>query len=222
MGDPHLPQNLWLLTLSAAGIGFLHSITPAHWIPVVLMSKTRKWSMPTTMGGALVVGLSHSVLTLGIAWIAVQLRLHEILHFEHEIERFGGWVLLSSGIAFAALALVSHARCRGHEHHGPKPDGRKPFLFLFLAGFNPCVAVLPIFFALAPHGYGAMSLGSFTFAAGVLAAILGASVLVRAGVAKLDHPFLEHHGDVITGLGIALVGAYLLFLASGHTHLHTH
>lgn len=218
MVEPHLAQDLWLLAFSAAGIGFVHSITPAHWIPVVLMSKTRKWSIPTTLGGALVVGGSHTVLTLAIAWVAVQLRLHEILNFEHEIERFGGWVLLSSGVAFATLALVSHARCRGHEHHGPKPNGRKPLIFLFLAGFNPCIAVLPIFFALAPFGYGALSLGSLTFAAGVMAAIVGASVLVRAGVAKLDHPFLEHHGDVITGAGIALVGAYLLFLAGGHAH----
>jgi nickel/cobalt exporter len=218
MSEPHLTQDLWLLTLSASGIGFFHSITPAHWIPVVLMSKTRKWSIPSTLGGALVVGLTHTLLTLAIAWIAVQMRLHEILSFEHEIERFGGWVLLSSGVAFAALAIVSHARCRGHEHHGPHPNGRKPVFFLFLAGLNPCIAVLPIFFALAPHGYAALTLGSVTFTAGVLAAILGASTLVRAGLAKLDHPFLEHYGDAITGVGIALVGTYLLFLAGAHAH----
>jgi hypothetical protein len=53
------------------------------------------------------------------------------------------------------------------------------------------------------------------FALGVLAALVGSTVLVFLGGMKLDHPFLEHYGEVITGVGVALIG-FLLVFQVGH------
>ena len=50
---------------------------------------------------------------------------------------------------------------------------------------------------------------SFLFAIGVVSALTLASQLVHRGVMKFDHPVFEHYGEVITGLGIALVGSIL-------------
>jgi hypothetical protein len=43
-------------------------------------------------------------------------------------------------------------------------------------------------------------------------ALVGATVLVSRGIMKLDHPILEHYGDVITGLGITVMGIILFFI----------
>ena len=53
------------------------------------------------------------------------------------------------------------------------------------------------------------------FFTSVLRALVGATALVTLGIAKLDHPLLEHHGDVITGLGVAAMGVAIFFLPLG-------
>jgi hypothetical protein len=47
------------------------------------------------------------------------------------------------------------------------------------------------------------------FVGGVLIAMLSATGLATFSAFKLDHPIFEHHGDVITGLGVALMGLLL-------------
>jgi hypothetical protein len=57
-----------------------------------------------------------------------------------------------------------------------------------------------------------------TFAIGVMVALGGATLVVSRGLMKLDHPLLEHYGDVITGLAVALMGIVLYLLPHHHAH----
>jgi hypothetical protein len=38
------------------------------------------------------------------------------------------------------------------------------------------------------------------------------TVDVSLGMWKLDHPILEHYGDVITGVAVALLGVFFFFI----------
>jgi hypothetical protein len=120
--------------------------------------------------------------------------------------------LLVFGLTYAAFAYFRHSGCHQHAHHGPSP-GKKmsPYLFLFSLGFSPCVAVLPVFAAAAAYGHFATILSMAAFSLGVITSLVSATVLVSLGIMKLDHPILEHYGDVITGLGVGLMGIILYF-----------
>ena len=207
-----------IFAVSAAFVGLVHSLAPGHWLPVVLMSKSKKWSLKTSLLGAVVAAAGHVMISLALGVAALELGAHLLIGQEEGIERYAGLAVAVFGLIYAATSYRKHSHCHGHEHHGPAPDRRKsPFVFLFTIGLSPCVAVLPVFAAAAPVGTGAVVLAMVGFVAGVLAAILSATWLATASSVKLDHPILEHHGDLITGGAVALMGL-ILFLSPEWLH----
>jgi len=86
---------------------------------------------------------------------------------------------------------------------------RRRFYFSF--GLTPCVAVIPVFATAAAESQWLVLLTQLSFSLGVIAALVGSTLVVLKGLVKLDHPFLEHHGDVVTGLGVTLMGLLLYF-----------
>lgn len=202
-----------VLAVSAALVGLVHSLAPGHWLPVVLMAKSRRWPMRTAVLGASIVAAGHILLSLILGLVSIFVELQFLARYEEEIERYAGLGLGLFGLIYAGYAYFKHASCHGHTHHGPDPKGQKaPYAFLFSLGFSPCVVALPIFAAAAAHGSFSTILAFLSFCLGVLAALIGSTVLVTKGLVKLDHPIFEHYGDVITGLGVAFMGTILFFV----------
>jgi nickel/cobalt exporter len=194
-------------------------MAPGHWLPVVLLAKSRGWRLQTAALASLVTASGHVVLSLVLAGIAMAIGAKALHEYEHRIEAFAGLGLAVFGLFFAISSYLRHARCHGHTHHGPEPKaGQQPLRdalgFLFLVGFSPCVAIFPVFLAAMPWGVAGWVLTGVAFAAGVVAAIGGSVVVVSLGALKLDHPVFEHFGDVLTGAAMVLLGLGL-FLFSG-------
>jgi cytochrome c biogenesis protein CcdA len=206
-----------VLAASAAFVGFVHSLAPGHWLPVVLVTKLHRWKARSAAFGAFVAALGHVVISCALGLLALTFHSSEWARSHHlseeQMEHYSGAALFVFGLGFAAYAYFRHSHCHGHGHHGPEPEKRKgPYLFLFSLGLSPCVAVLPVFAAASVQGSGSVLLAMAAFSLGVFAALLGSTLLVTFGLIKLDHPFLEHHADVITGLGVALLGLVLCFI----------
>lgn len=203
---------MMLLAISAAFVGFVHSLAPGHWLPVVLMSRGKKWPLKMRFLGATVASSGHILVssTLGVASVLVG--SHFLAGVEEEIERYSSLLLVFFGLGYALIAYFRHSECVGHTHHGRNPRGQKaPYLFLFSLGLSPCVAVIPVFITAGSRGFSATILSITFFSIGVLSALVGATLLVSKGLLKLDHPIFEHYGDVITGLGILVTGTILFF-----------
>ncbi|MCM2324213.1 MAG: hypothetical protein NDJ90_13225 [Oligoflexia bacterium] len=200
------------LLFTAAGIGFIHSLAPGHWLPVALMARSRKWSRRLALGGALVTASGHILISLTLAAAGIWIGAHFVHGREEDLERYGALLLVVFGLAYAVISLFRHSRCHGHSHHGPAPSANKgPFLFLFGLGLSPCVAAFPIFVAAAAISRLAVISSMLAFAFGVILASTVASQLALRGLSYLDHPILEHHGDVLTGAGIVTMGVVLYF-----------
>lgn len=208
-----------ILALTAGFVGFVHSLAPGHWLPIVLMVKSRKWGDREAVLGALVAAAGHVVTSGGLGILALLLGNAFFKDHLFELEEHAGAILVVFGLLYAGYARTRHRHCHGHEHHGPVPQtNAAPYWFLFSVGLSPCFAALPIFATAAGGGAGHLAATLATFAVGVSAAFIVGSLLTSKGLVKLDHPILEHHGDVITGLGVAVMGAILLFFP--HTHVH--
>ena len=208
------------LLISAAFVGLVHSLTPGHWLPIVLMAKTQRWPLRTALAGAVVTASGHVFISILLGIAPMMVGVHFITQSEAQIERYAGLLLAVFGVLYAIWAYTRHSKCHGHTHHGPQPPDPKntkgkgrvsPFVFLFSLGFSPCVAVLPVFAAAAAEGTAAVLMSMVAFAAGVLFALIGATLVVSLGVMKLDHPLFEHYGDVIVGGGVTLMGLILFF-----------
>jgi nickel/cobalt exporter len=204
-----------ILAFSAALVGLVHSLAPGHWLPVVLVAKTRRWSLKMAVLGALAAALGHILLSIAFGILSIWIGVQFLSQYEGEIERYSGLGLGVFGLIYAGLAYFRHSQCHGHTHHGPKPSQKtSPFVFLFSLGFTPCVAVLPVFAAAAAEGSFEVVLTLISFAVGVLVSLIGATLLFTRGLVKIDHPLFEHYGDVLTGLGVAIMGVLLFFLSN--------
>ncbi len=214
----------WLIASSVFFVGFIHSLGPAHWLPILLLGKSKRWSWARVQIGSVVTGGAHIVATLLLAFAIVSLELKFLEGHEEDFEKFSGVLLMLYGIVYGVWGYFSHRQCHGHEHHGPDPKSReaRPIAFLFLIGFTPCFAVVPSFMAVAHLGWPVLVGIGLAFAFGVWASLILSTSLVRFGIMKLDHPILEHYGDLIAGLGIFIVGLLIVFLGHGHVHEHVH
>jgi nickel/cobalt exporter len=209
---------MFILASSAAFVGLVHSLSPGHWLPILITVKSQRWPMRKAILGALLAASGHVILSVVLGIVAIELGALFLTQYEGQIESYGGLALMSFGLIYAAASYFRHSNCHAHSHsHGGAtleengPKKLNPYVFLFTLGFSPCVAVLPVFGAAAALGVTATCLSMAAFSLGVISALVSATVLVSLGIMKMDHPILEEYGDVITGVGVAVMGLVLFF-----------
>ena len=208
---------MWILGLTAAFVGFFHSLVPGHWIPIVLTVRSRQWSLRKTAGAALVTSIGHVLTSFGIGLATLLIGATFLHENAHEIEQKAGWIMVGFGLIYCVYSLFQHQHCHGHEHHGPEPKEKtNPYLFLFTIGLSPCFAILPVYATAMTHSQWFLLFTMAMYSLGVITSLLISTIFVSRGMLKLDIPLLEHHGDLITGLAVAIMGAVLVFYP--HTH----
>lgn len=206
-----------VLVFSAFFVGLSHTVSPAHWLPVVLIARSRKWGLRQALLGALAVALAHIFVSSAIGFVAVWTGEQVFHNYEEQMESYGSAFLVLAGVLYAAYAAWTHYRCRGHAHghHGPELTAARtkhPWVFLISLGLAPCVAMVPLYAAAAAGGWVNFAGVGAGFALAVVLSLVGTTLLARGGMMKLDrldNPWLEHYGEVVTGLGISATGAIL-------------
>src|SRR4051794_10006309 len=107
-----------ILLLSAAFVGFAHSMAPGHWLPVVLVSKAQRWNLRTSLLGAVVAASGHIFVSGGLGLLSIPLGAHFLGASEDTLERYSGLGLVLFGLGYAFYTWRRHSQCHGHSHHG--------------------------------------------------------------------------------------------------------
>jgi len=214
-----------ILILTSGAIGLFHTLAPPHWIPLAMMIRTRRWDWRQSAAGVLVAATGHVLVSGVLGGAVMYLGFEFLIHYGDEVEHKSGLVLIIFGLLYALWGWRNHHHCGSGEHHhpaNPGKDNHKPYVFLFFMGLSPCVIVWPVFIEAAPLGLVWLAGAVAVFSIGVIIALSLIGFLVHHGrkLKRLDHPWLEHYGDAITGVVVALVGLifYLGGLDVGHPH----
>jgi hypothetical protein len=201
-----MSQDIQLLTLTAASIGFFHTLLgPDHYLPFVMMSRARGWSMAKTACVTGACGLAHilSSLVLGSIGIALGLAAAKLEALQAIRGSVAAWALIGFGFAYFVWGLRwamkkrphSHqhvhaeTNAQGHEHvhghghmtrhahvHAGKAAGSlTPWLLFVIFVFGPCEALIPVLM------YPAFT-SSFAGLALVTGAYGGVTLLTMVGV----------------------------------------
>jgi hypothetical protein len=231
-----------VLVGAAISTALVHTLIPDHWLPFVLIGLARRWSGAKAAfwsGLSALIHISFS-LALGLAGVAVgQGTAHAV---GEGFERISGLLLVAFGIAYAFYAHTKggHFHIGGervhrlagsaghdhpHEHECPQdaevadealirpaPSGKSPVYLAAIIGLNPCVLVLPLLVKSPQYGARAIFLTSIAYAVSTLLMMVGLVWFAVHSGRRLEMPLLHRHGEMISGLGIALVGAVFLFL----------
>lgn len=111
--------ELTTLILSAVTISCLHTATgPDHYLPFIVLSRSRKWTLSKTMIWTVICGLGHILSSVVIGLISVVLgwQLSKLTFFQNIRGNVSGWCLLLFGILYLLWGLWQAYQNKPHKH----------------------------------------------------------------------------------------------------------
>ncbi len=233
-------EELTLLTLTAASLGFVHTILgPDHYIPFITLAKASKWSISKTTFITVLCGIGHilSSVIIGAIGIAFGLALKSVEYFESIRGEIAGWLLISFGLLYLLWGIKkavkykphthfhiheknivhSHEHIHSHEHthvHQETKDKKlTPWVLFIIFIFGPCEALIPILmYPAATASTFSLILVTTVFGITTIATMLGIVLLSLYGLKTISFPSIERYSHAFAGFLIFGCGVAIIFL----------
>ncbi len=119
-------SEIWILTLTAISIAFVHTVIgPDHYLPFIVMSKARNWSLFKTIRITILCGLGHvmSSIVIGIVGIAAGIAIHKIEIFEGYRGNVAAWAIILFGFGYLIYGIIKAKKKHSHTHIHINEDG---------------------------------------------------------------------------------------------------
>jgi len=208
---------MWQLFLGSMLLGLIHPLFPNHWIPLIAISKTEKWTNKETIFATLITGFSHTLSTIIIGIIVgfVGIKLSESYSY---ITRIAAPLIL---VIIGVIYLILDFRSSHHHHHFEINNGstkdrksKAAIIFSLCIGlfFSPCIEIEAYYFQAATQGWIGILLVSLVYLIMTLTIMVSLVYLGLKGVNKLNSHFLDHHEKSITGIVLILLGFLAYFV----------
>jgi len=208
---------MWQIILGSLILGLIHPLFPNHWIPLIAISKTEKWSTKETVFATLITGFSHTLSTIliGIFVGFIGIKLTESYSFITRIAAPA--ILLFIGIIYVILDLKS-----AHHHHhfdinDQKLNSKKSktaiIISLCIGMFlSPCIEIEAFYFQAATKGWLGILIVSLIYLTLTLTLMVGLVYYGLKGVNKFNLHFLDHHEKLVTGIVLIALGLFAYFV----------
>jgi len=112
-------NEILVLAGTAASIGFLHTLFgPDHYLPFIVMSRARGWSLSKTAWITALCGVGHVLgsVVLGLVGVAVGVAVFHLESLEAVRGNLAAWALIAFGFAYAVWGVRAAVRYRPHRH----------------------------------------------------------------------------------------------------------
>lgn len=168
-----------ILLVSAISIGFFHTLLgPDHYLPFIVLSKSRKWSSVKTVVITLLCGIGHvgGSVVLGLLGVFFGWSLYSIEIFENSRGNIAAWLLILFGAIYLTWGLIKakqnkphthwhshmdgsvhkhiHVHAGEHTHVHEIEEGKKltPWILFIIFVFGPCEPLIPLLIFPASEG----------------------------------------------------------------------
>jgi len=227
------------LFITAASIGFIHTVFgPDHYLPFVVLSKARKWSMMKTALITFACGIGHimSSVVIGIIGIIFGIGVMRLEVLEGFRGNLAGWALIAFGLTYFTWGLWgmlrnkphkhthihmdsathshSHSHAREHVHvHEEKKKSITPWVLFTIFVLGPCEPLIPILMYPAAKSsiFGVVGV-ALIFGLVTIVTMLGIVMVSSLGINLIPIGRLERYTHVLAGGSIFLCGAAIQFL----------
>ena len=185
-----------------------HAMLPDHWLPLILISRTEKWSQTETLWATTLITIPHLVVTilLGLLMGIIGFKLSATNEALMEVVAPAMFVLL--GLVY----IYKNYGANGH-HHGADisslSDSSKRNVITLMATalfFSPGISMGSYFFIVGADGITGLAVVSAIYVMGFLGVLLIMVTLGRRGMERIQWHFLEHNEYLITGLALIVLG----------------
>jgi ABC-type nickel/cobalt efflux system permease component RcnA len=233
-------NQILIIAGTAATLGFVHTVLgPDHYLPFIVMSRARKWTLPKTLFISFLCGLGHvlSSVILGFAGIALGTAVLKLENIESFRGGVAAWLLIGFGFAYFIWGMHRAVKNRPHKHIHIHADGERhehehthesehahvhgekkktnitPWILFTIFIFGPCEPLIPlIMYPAAKHNIGGVVIVALTFGLVTLSTMLAIIALMSWGVSFVRLGRLERYAHAIAGAMIFISGLSVQFL----------
>lgn len=232
-------DSIALLSVTAISIGFVHTILgPDHYVPFIVLSEAKKWTLKKTMFITFLCGLGHvlSSVVLGLIGIAVGISLNRLINIESFRGSLAAWLFIAFGLVYMVISIRNLIKKRKHSHshyhiggeiHEHEHDHHKehshvhdtdivkttPWILFLIFVFGPCEPLIPILmYPAAKNNLSGSLVVSVLFSIVTIATMMSVVLAFKLGLSKLNLKPLEKYGHLIAGSMIFLSGIAIQFL----------
>ncbi len=234
--------TFWTVIGLSATTAFVHTFTgPDHYLPFIVLAKSRKWSLKRTLGLTFVSGLGHILSAIALAAVFSLLSgyLSENESWANWTEETRGslaaWLLTILGTIYMIWGIYRlihhhshthphlhsdgtihthpHEEIDEHAHLHGDDDHRLLLVWSLFIIFvlGPCEALLPILAASSTVSRLCLYSSTVLFSLVTILTMLTAVTIGYFGVRFLRLKWLERYSHILAGLMIALCGIGMIF-----------
>ena len=214
-----MPQDLYILLITAVSVGFIHALAgPDHYVPFIAMAKAAGWSKTKTFLITFFSGLAHifSAILLAFAGILFSMKLSHINAIESLRGNVAGWALIAFGLAYFVWGLRRVFKGSMESKKELKAEGTTkilPWILFTMFIFGPCEPLIPIIMcAAAKTGMAGAILVSAVFGAVTVGMMLSIVMVASFGINLIPFGKLEKFSHALAGATICLCGMAIQFL----------
>jgi hypothetical protein len=232
-------SSLSILLAAAATAGFIHTLLgPDHYIPFIVMSKARKWSLRKTLLTTLYCGVGHvtSSIIISIIGIVMGYGISHIEGVESLRGNLAGWAFFGFGLAYMVWGIFkavkskphTHSHSHGgemvhvHEHthhtdhahlHAKSTQLLTPWVLFIIFVLGPCEILIPlVMIPAANHDTNGIIAVALLFSTITVLTMCTVVAVGYYGFTVLPTAKIDRYMHAIAGATIFLSGFAILFL----------
>lgn len=234
-----MDNSITLLSVTAVSIGFIHTVLgPDHYLPFIVLSEAKKWTMKKTMWITFLCGLGHvlSSVILGLTGIIVGISVNRLVEVESFRGNIAGWLFIAFGLIYMLISIRNLYRKRQHTHshfhpgtgehihehnhfgdhaHVHENDVVKttPWILFLIFVFGPCEPLIPILmYPAAQNNIAGSVFVSVLFSVVTIATMMGVVLAFKLGFSRINLKPVEKYSNLIAGGMIFLSGIAIQFI----------
>lgn len=228
--------ELTTLLLSTVAISFVHTASgPDHYLPFIVFSRSRKWSLGTTALWTVLCGFGHVMSSVLIGFIGVFLgwQLSKIEGFQDVRGGLASWSLLILGSFYLIWGLYKAYTNRPHKHfdtydgddiyvyqhrHGEAvlPQNKlkvTPWILLAIFVMGPSEPIVPLlFYSGVTHSISEILLLISVFTITTVGTMLAIVIMGYYGYSLIKSDIVERYSSAIGGAVVTIAGIGMVFL----------
>ena len=235
-----MSDKILILSITAASMGFIHTVLgPDHYLPFIVMSKARKWSIVRTGMITLLCGVGHvgSSILIGVIGIAFGLGLSKVKGIEGIRGDIAAWAFIAFGFLYMLWGIFRairnkphkhkhlhnggithehehrHANEHDHTHKGEKAVNLTPWVLFLIFVLGPCEPLIPLLmYPAAKNNPGGIIIVSLIFAVVTILTMLVLVLIATYSLKSIPLGKMERYTHAIAGATILLSGCAIVFL----------
>jgi len=234
-----MENSITLLSVTAVSLGFLHTLLgPDHYLPFIVLSEAKKWTVRKTMFITFLCGLGHvlSSVILGLIGIAVGISVNRLVDVESFRGNIAGWLFIAFGLVYMIISLRNLYRKKTHTHTHFHPGGSShshehshlndhlhvhetdmakttPWILFLIFIFGPCEPLIPVLmYPAAQNNIPGAIIVSTLFSVVTIATMMSIVLAFKLGFSKINLKPVEKYSNLIAGAMIFFSGIAIQFL----------